>query len=188
MNTQVLGISVDHIPCLEAWQESLGGISYPLMSDFWPHGKVSKLYGVFLDDGRSARAIFLIDKEGIIRYIDIHDIDDQPDNQVLFDQIKLIDPESAKRSIQSEVEEELPSGDVVMYCTSWCPDCKKARVWLKENDIDYLEVDVNQYPEAAKLVRSWANGNLVTPTFNIRGHIIVDYDLPELRKVLNITE
>ncbi|HBX68522.1 MAG TPA: hypothetical protein DEH25_03835, partial [Chloroflexi bacterium] len=40
LNAQVLGISVDHVPCLQAWAESLGGISYPLMSDFWPHGAV----------------------------------------------------------------------------------------------------------------------------------------------------
>lgn len=166
----------------------MGGITYPLMSDFWPHGRVSKLYDVFLDEGKSDRAIFLIDKEGIIRYIDIHDIDDQPDNQILFDQISIIEPENAKEIIQSEVEEEPPVGEVIMYCNSWCPDCKKARAWFKENLIEFVEVDVNQYPKAAKLVRSWADGNLVTPTFNIRGNIIVDYDLEQLRKTLNVTE
>ena len=38
------------------------------------------MYGVFREpDGYSERAIFVIDKRGFIRYIDIHDIDEQPD-------------------------------------------------------------------------------------------------------------
>ena len=68
-NTQVLGISVDHVPCLKAWAESLGGISYPLLSDFWPHGAVARQYGVFREEaGHSERALFVVDKQGIIRY------------------------------------------------------------------------------------------------------------------------
>ncbi len=46
MQTQVLGLSVDSAPCLKAWAESLGGISYPLLSDFYPHGRFAELYGV----------------------------------------------------------------------------------------------------------------------------------------------
>jgi len=61
---------------LKAWADSLGGIHYPLLSDFWPHGKISETYGVLRpQEGRSERAIFVIDKQGIIRHIDIHDID-----------------------------------------------------------------------------------------------------------------
>ncbi len=177
---------MDHIPCLEAWQESLGGITYPLLSDFWPHGKVSEIYGVLRDEGRSERAIFIIDSDGFIRYIDIHDIDNQPDNQELFDQLaKISDGKSP--DIKNEINEEMPpEGDIIMYCNSWCPDCKKARAWFAENNIEYVEVDINQDPISAKLVRSWANGNLVTPTFNIRGKIIIDYDISELKKTLNV--
>ena len=50
MNVQVLGISVDHVPVLKAWAEDIGGITYPLMSDFWPHGEVARKYGVFRED------------------------------------------------------------------------------------------------------------------------------------------
>ncbi len=90
MNAQVLGISVDHIPCLKAWAESLGGISFPLLSDFSPFGAVADLYGVRRSEGFSERAIFVIDKKGIIRYIDIHDIDDRPSNDVLFRELERI--------------------------------------------------------------------------------------------------
>lgn len=84
-NTQVLGISVDSIPSHEAWQKSIGGISYPLCSDFYPHGEISEQYGVLRDQGMSERALFIIDKEGIIRFIDVHPIDKQPENAELFE-------------------------------------------------------------------------------------------------------
>ena len=88
LNTQVLGISVDSIPSHEAWAESLGGIDYPLLSDFWPHGEVAKKFGVLTEDGHTERVIYIIDKEGVIQYADLHDIDDVPDNNVLFDRLK----------------------------------------------------------------------------------------------------
>ncbi len=68
LNAQVLGISVDHVPCLKAWAESLGGISFPLLSDFSPQASVAKKYGVRRKEGFSERAIFVLDKFGIIRY------------------------------------------------------------------------------------------------------------------------
>jgi peroxiredoxin len=95
MNTQVLGVSVDSVPCLKAWAKSLGGISFPLLSDFWPHGRVADLYGVLRQEGTSERAIFLIDREGIIRYIDIHDINDLPNNEILFEELAKLVPEAA---------------------------------------------------------------------------------------------
>jgi len=77
-DTQVLGISVDSIPTNQAWAERLGGISYPLLSDFEPKGQVARVYGVYRPEGYSERAIFIIDKAGIIRYIDVHDINEMP--------------------------------------------------------------------------------------------------------------
>ena len=57
------------------------------------------MYGVFREpDGYSERAIFVIDKRGYIRYIDIHDIDHQPDNDVVLEVLRRIDPEAALRS------------------------------------------------------------------------------------------
>jgi peroxiredoxin len=88
LNAQVLGISVDHVPCLKAWAESLGGISFPLLSDFSPQGSVAKKYGVKRKEGFSERAIFVLDKFGIIRYIDIHKITDRPKNKILFAELK----------------------------------------------------------------------------------------------------
>ncbi len=79
LNTQVLGISVDSVPCNTAWEESLGHLNYPLLSDFWPHGKVAESYGVLRAEGIAERAVIGIDKSGTIRYIDVHNIAEVPE-------------------------------------------------------------------------------------------------------------
>ena len=74
----LLGITVDNIPTLFAWTNQMGKLWFPVLSDFWPHGAVAKKYGVLRSDGVSERALFVIDKKGIIRYIDVHDINKRP--------------------------------------------------------------------------------------------------------------
>jgi len=88
LDTQVLGISVDSVPCHQAWQKTLGGISYPLLSDFWPHGKVCKLYDTLLDKGYSDRIIFIVDKQGLIVYKEIVGVRNWPDNEKVFRQLE----------------------------------------------------------------------------------------------------
>ena len=78
LSTQVLGISVDSVPCNTAWEDSLGHLNYPLLSDFWPHGKVAESYGVLRSEGIAERAVIGIDQNGTIRYIDVHNIADVP--------------------------------------------------------------------------------------------------------------
>jgi peroxiredoxin (alkyl hydroperoxide reductase subunit C) len=75
----LLGITVDNIPSLWAWIQAMGGVWFPVASDFWPHGRVAKLYGVLRSDGTTERALIVVDKKGIIRYIDVHDINERPD-------------------------------------------------------------------------------------------------------------
>jgi peroxiredoxin len=74
----LLGITVDNIPTLFAWTNQMGQLWFPVLSDFWPHGAVAKKYGVLRSDGVSERALFVIDKKGIIRYIDVHNINKRP--------------------------------------------------------------------------------------------------------------
>lgn len=88
-DAQVLGISVDSVPCNTAWAKSLGGLSYDLLSDFHPKGAVAKSFGAYREsDGINERALFIVDKEGKIAYKDIHDISDQPDNEDLFEVLR----------------------------------------------------------------------------------------------------
>jgi glutaredoxin len=80
----------------------------------------------------------------------------------------------------------LPSGGIVMYCTTWCPDCKRARKWLADNNLAYTEVNITKTPGADQQVRQWANGNVTTPTFDIDGTIVVDFDEEKLKNVLKL--
>ncbi len=77
-NTILFGITVDNIPTLYAWTNQMGKLWFPVLSDFYPHGKVAESYGVLRSDGTTERALFVIDKTGVIRYIDVHDINKRP--------------------------------------------------------------------------------------------------------------
>jgi glutaredoxin len=86
----------------------------------------------------------------------------------------------------SEPRTESNEGEpvVTLYCTSWCPDCRRARQWLSEHDIPYREVDISKDRDAAARVRGWARGNETTPTFDCGGTIIVNFDESALKKTL----
>jgi peroxiredoxin len=77
-NAVLLGIATDNIPSLYAWTQAMGDIKFDVLSDFYPHGAVAGAYGVLRRDGTAERALFVIDKQGIIRYIDVHDINERP--------------------------------------------------------------------------------------------------------------
>jgi len=75
----LLGITVDNIPTLYAWTKQMGELWFPVLSDFWPHGAVADRFGVLRSDGVSERALIFIDKKGIIRDIQVNDINKRPD-------------------------------------------------------------------------------------------------------------
>jgi mycoredoxin-dependent peroxiredoxin len=67
-DTVVLGISCDSDATLKVFAET-EKYEFSLLSDFWPHGEVARLYGVFLEErGFALRATFIIDKEGVVRW------------------------------------------------------------------------------------------------------------------------
>jgi peroxiredoxin len=81
----VLGVSVDAQPAKAAWAESLGSISFDLLSDFHPHGGVARQYGVMREaDGISERAVFVVDKRGRITWAKVYGIPEQPDVDEVF--------------------------------------------------------------------------------------------------------
>ena len=92
-DAQVLGISVDSVPSHVAFAKSLGGIQqYPLLADFHPKGDVSRKYGVYIDEkGHCERAIVVVDKEGIVRYIDVHNIGEAPENAQVLEVLRELD-------------------------------------------------------------------------------------------------
>ena len=68
-NTQVLGVSIDSVQSHLNWGKDCGGVSFPLLADFEPKGKMAQSYGHYLADaGITDRATVIIDKNGEIRY------------------------------------------------------------------------------------------------------------------------
>lgn len=146
---------------------------------------MAKKYDAFIEkEGKSERAIFIIDEKGFIRYIDIHDIDEQPDNEVLLNELKKIIPGAEQKMQHLFMEQPKPEGKVVMYCTPWCPDCRRARDWLRKHNIDFSEVDISVNLNSARQVRTWGAGFQITPAFDINGEIILDFDESKLEKLL----
>ncbi|GAA2732633.1 MULTISPECIES: peroxiredoxin [Streptomyces] len=87
-DTQLLAVSNDSIHTLRVFAEQ-EGLEYPLLSDFWPHGNVSRAYGVFDEDkGCAVRGTFIIDKEGVVRWTVVNGL---PDARDLGDYVKALD-------------------------------------------------------------------------------------------------
>lgn len=86
----LLGISVDNIPTLYSWTNQMGRLWFAVLSDFWPHGTVASRYGILRSDGTAERAIIIIDKKGIIRYIDVHDINERPPLESIIYQLEKL--------------------------------------------------------------------------------------------------
>lgn len=78
-DVQVLAISVDSAPVHARWAAEQA-YTFPLLADFWPHGKVAADYGVFNEDiGLALRGTFIIDKQGTVAYKVVNAIPDARD-------------------------------------------------------------------------------------------------------------
>jgi peroxiredoxin len=86
----MVGITVDNIRTLYAWTQQMGGVWFTVLTDFWPHGEVASKYAVLHTSGVSERALFVIDKQGIIRHIDVHDINERPNLEVLIRELEKL--------------------------------------------------------------------------------------------------
>ena len=90
LNCQPLAISIGAVPAHQAWVESLGGVSFPVLSDFFPHGDVARRFGVLREEGFPERALFLIDRQGVIRWSLVHELRKAPDNQVILEELRKL--------------------------------------------------------------------------------------------------
>jgi peroxiredoxin len=80
LNTVPVGMSVDTIPAKHAWSKSLKVKTLRMLSDFWPHGKVAKAYGLFRQkEGFTERANVIIDEFGKVIWLKIYPIKELPD-------------------------------------------------------------------------------------------------------------
>ena len=85
---QLLGLSCDPVPALKVWAQSMGGIGYPLMSDFYPHGKASQDLGIFnADAGFPQRSVTIIDSAGVVRLCNIYPAGTLPQAEVVLGEL-----------------------------------------------------------------------------------------------------
>lgn len=85
LGTAPLGLSVDSVPCKQAWAKSLGIEKVDLLADFWPHGGIAAKMGIFIDKfGFSERANIILDEKRKAIFVKVYPIKDLPDiNEVL---------------------------------------------------------------------------------------------------------
>lgn len=87
-DVQIVGVSVDTPFSLKAWGDQ-EGYTFPLLSDFWPHGAVAESFGVFNSDaGMAIRGTFLIDKDGVVRFAEVNGPGEARDQQGWRDAVK----------------------------------------------------------------------------------------------------
>lgn len=88
--TIILGITTDNIPSLHSWILAMEGLWFPVLSDFWPHGRTAESYGLLRTDGTTERALIFIDKQGIIRFIHVEDINIRPPLEVVIQGLRSL--------------------------------------------------------------------------------------------------
>ena len=91
MNCEILQLSVDPAPSLKGWAEKLGGVPFPLLSDFWPHGAVGKAYGIFNEErGMDKRAAYVLDAKGVVRYAKVYPQGTIPESPELLAELRKL--------------------------------------------------------------------------------------------------
>ncbi len=74
------------------------------------------------------------------------------------------------------------SHSVVVYSTTWCPDCVTAKTVLKAMDVEFEEINIEEHPEAVSKVLALNNGNRSVPTIVFPdGSVLTEPGVMELR-------
>lgn len=120
-DAQVMGMSVDSVYSHIAWQRNdIGFLDYPLASDFYPHGDVAKKFDIFREErpipGINERAIFIVDKQGVIVFAKVYDLGQQPDNEEVFEVLRRL------QGVDVSKEDGTPAGP---GSGSVCPSPRK---------------------------------------------------------------
>jgi len=91
LNTVAVGINVDPLPSKKAWAEAIGLTSLRILSDFWPHGNVAKMYDIFREkEGFSERANIIVDAHGKVAFIKVYPIPQLPDIEEIIKILETI--------------------------------------------------------------------------------------------------
>jgi glutaredoxin len=77
---------------------------------------------------------------------------------------------------------------ITMYSTRWCPDCRRAKTFLKERGVEFREVDIEEDPSAEEIVIKANNGRRKVPTLEVGGRYFAcsPFNAEELAENLKI--
>ena len=77
---------------------------------------------------------------------------------------------------------------LTMYSTAWCPDCRRAKTFLRERGVEFREVDIEKDPSAEEVVLKANDGRRKVPTMEIGGRYFAcsPFDAEELAENLRI--
>ena len=77
---------------------------------------------------------------------------------------------------------------ITIYTTTWCPDCRYAKAFLRDRGISYREVNIEQDESAEEIVLKANNGLRKVPTLEVGGRYFAcsPFDPEELASALNI--
>ncbi len=89
-------MSTDSVFSHVAWQKyEVGWLNFPIGSDYYPHGEVASRFGILRTGdpvpGINERAVFVIDKQGIIRWAQVLDLGEVPDNDQALEALREIE-------------------------------------------------------------------------------------------------
>ncbi len=76
--------------------------------------------------------------------------------------------------------------NLTMYSTTWCPDCHRAKAFLKSHGLSFEEIDIEKVPEAAEIVASHNDGKHRVPTLQVGDAFYGNPPLSELGKIVGI--
>jgi glutaredoxin len=77
---------------------------------------------------------------------------------------------------------------ITMYSTAWCPDCRRAKSFLKERGVSFREVNIEEDPSGEEIVLKANDGKRVVPTLEVGGRFFAcsPFDAEQLAEELGI--
>ncbi|HTG33049.1 MAG TPA: glutaredoxin family protein [Thermoanaerobaculia bacterium] len=106
----------------------------------------------------------------------------EPDGKIRIVGVRL----SAAETVKLATGEGIHAGGVVVYSSSWCPDCRRAKRVLEEAEAPFAEVDIDEDPAAEAMVLERSGGRRVVPTLRFDDRVWAFNPAPPLlRRLLN---
>lgn len=160
--------------CHANWAVELGGISYPLLADFHPKGAVAQTFGLYLaHEGFTDRATVLIDRHGIVRYVDSVTPAGRRDIDELLGRAKEI-ASSDTGELPPAPERPRLAKDSTLYVREGCGFCRSVlRAMTNLHCDQHLRVrDVTKDPEARKELDRLAGEGAKVPVLVQDGQVL----------------